>query len=130
MFAMQDIATYLTANGFTNVFMNRMPDSPNAAIAFTNLGGTSTVKLDAFETSHVAFRIRDTTDAKAEATARSLHSLFAASPSSVMMGATWVVAVDAPNGSPSYANTDVKRRAMYLGTYILTTAIPPSFIAP
>jgi hypothetical protein len=107
-----------------------MPESPNAAIAFSNLGGTSTVKLDAFETSHVAFRIRDTTDAKAEATAMSLHSLFSASPSSVQMGATWVVAVDAPNGSPSYVATDVKRRAMYLGTYILTTAIPPGFIAP
>lgn len=120
---LSDLIAYLAANNYTG-FANRMPDSPDAAIAFTLLGGSPYSLTQDFESTHVHFRVRDVTDAQAEATALSLYTLIANNQSSFKINNTWVLQAVAMGGPPSYFLTDSKRRTMYQFAFLFTTPVP------
>ena len=121
---LSDIQTYLTTNNYTPSYINRMPDTPDVAIAFTILGGSPASLTQDFESVHVHFRVRNTTDSLAETTALDLYTLFVNHQSSFLLTNTWVLQVVSIGGGPTYFLTDTQRRTMYQFALLFTTPVP------
>ena len=122
--SLADLETWLTATGtFANVQLNRLQDEPDAAIAVSVAGGTAPILDGAFESTHVHIRVRDTTDALAEALALSVHAFLSSHETSFQMGTTYVLSVEPASGPPQYFDRDVTNRTTYMGSYLFVVAV-------
>ncbi len=127
--SLTDVANYLESqfvvpNNLTvAIQVNRLQDTPDAAISFTTAGGGLPIMDGAFETCHVRFRVRDTNDALAETLALSLHEFWSGHEGSFAMGSTYVMSVMPSSGPPQYFDRDVDNRTTYMGTYQFYVAV-------
>ncbi len=122
--SLADLQTYMsTTGGFANVQLNRLQDEPDAAIALAVAGGTAPILDGAFESTHVHVRVRDTTDALAEALALQVHAFLSGHEGSLTMGTTYVLTVEPSSGPPQYFDRDVLNRTIYMATYQFTVAV-------
>lgn len=120
---LDDLVTWLGANGITNVGANWMPTAPDAQVIVSGVAGGTPLIDGAFESGHFHIRVRATTDKAAETQALAIHSLIGSLTGSLTMGSTHVASIAAASGQPTFLLRDSSERTTYLATYLAITPV-------
>lgn len=118
---LDDLVTWLTANGIAGVGANWMPDSPDAQVIVEGNGGSPPSFDGTFETQHVLIRCRHTTDPEAEALALQVHQLLTTQQGSFTAGDTYVLLASSVGGPPRFLGRDQQQRSTYVSSYSFAT---------
>lgn len=114
---LDDVITWLAANGIEGAQANWLPDSPDAVVVVAAGPGSPPTGDGAFESSLLHVRCRAKADSAAETLALSIHSLVCALDGSTQLGSTHVVSVESAAGPPMFLMRDDQQRSIYLASY-------------
>jgi hypothetical protein len=118
---LDDLLTWLAANGYPGALRNYIPPDPDAVIVVTTGPGGPPTTDGGTEHSTLHIYVRAATDEAAEATAIGIHTLIASLRGSLEMGNTRVISIEPASGPPVWLSRDASQRTTYLSMYLVVT---------
>jgi hypothetical protein len=119
---LDELSTYLQANGITNIFLAEMPDLPDTCVSIYEYSGSPPVfilgqSIPTYEQPRFQVVTRDKSYTAARTQAKTIYTLLSSVTDQVLSGTRYIAiqALQSPFGDPS--GRDASNRARVLCNY-------------